>query len=423
MDFADRIFRFVWSLHTDRDGEFRMSQGGHVTLYASCFAAMTLHYLGKLPEVSREFRSSWADYIREWQREDDGYFIGPELVREEIISKEHTWDVVRMHLAVHVLPTLDILGVQPRYPLAFAHPFLKKNYLEIWLEARDWRNAWLEGNNLIFLGQFLVYLRDAEHRPEAQECLDLYFSWLDRNIDPTTGLWGTDSSTSCARAVYGAYHQLLAYFSEDRPVPCPERLVDATLRIQDSGGGFAETGRGGACEDVDAVNILVNLYQRYDYRRPEIRKALRRAYRSVLKRIAPPGGFVYRWGAPFIHMSIPRTSVPQNVPHLFATWFGTHTLALLAEILTDVEPLSRPPWQFNRVLSMGWHRPWDRTRHMLSESDRRAEQEILDIRDSLRRFQLMTTRKIGAMLRYVKFTLFELARKLLAPLKRKRSSF
>jgi hypothetical protein len=394
MSLVDQISRFVWSLQTDRIGEFHMCHGGKVTLYASCFAAMTLHYLGELSQLSQETRRQWADYILQWQNQTDGYFLGPELVKEEITSTKHNWDVVRMHLAVHVLPALDLLGKQPLYPLTFAHCFLDTEYLQEWLAARDWQNAWLEGNNLLFIGQFLLHLRDVEYQPGAQESIDLYLKWLDERIDPLTGLWGTsDGLSSWAFAVYGAYHQLLVYFYEEHPVPYPEQLVDSTLSVQEFDGGFSASGRGGACEDVDAISILVNLYQRYDCKRPRIRRALRRAFTSILKRLDPEGGFVYRWGAPFIHMSIPRTRIPANVPHLFATWFGTHTLALLAEVLTDEPTLAQQKWQFNRVLSMGWHRPWNRNQRSVSEADRRAESRIAYAWDHLERLRLAAMRE------------------------------
>lgn len=376
MNVVDQISQFVSSLQTDRVGEFRTYREGQVTLYASCFAAMTLHYLGELPRLSQEIREQWANYILQWQDPADGYFLGPELVKENITSPEHNWEVVRMHLIAHVLPALDLLGVQPSYSLSFAHRFLDIEYLQEWLEARDWRKAWLEGNNLLFVGQLLVHLRDIEHQPNAQQCIDLYFKWLDEQIDPLTGLWGTHKHLSSrAEAMYGTYHQLLVYFHENHPIPFPEQLMDSTLSVQELGGGFSPSGGGGACEDVDAIDILVNLYQRYDHERPKTRRALRRARVSVLKRLAPEGGFVYRWRAPFIHMSIPRTRVPANTAHLFATWFGVHTLALLAEVLTDEAALVHD-WQFNRVLSMGWHQPWDRDQHLLSEADWRAELEI-----------------------------------------------
>lgn len=348
-----KISQFVNSLRSGEPGEFLMSPGGIKTLYASCFAAMTLHYVAQL-ELSLQTRNAWANYILKWQDKQTGYFIGPELVKTEITHAEHNWDVVRMHLAVHVLPALAILGTSPKYPLTFAHPFLEQAHLQRWLESRDWERAWLEGNNLLFVGQFLLHLRDIEQMSNAQAALDFYFEWLDKQIDPRTGLWGTQGQSTLAHAVYGAYHQLLLYFGENRPLAYPERLVDSVLQIQEWDGGFSDSGKGGACEDIDAISILANLYQRYDYKRPLIQRALQKAYRSVKRRMIATGGFVYRWDESFIHMSIPRTFVPPNTPHLFATWFGTHTMAVLAQVLMT-EPSLSYGWQFNPTVSMGWH--------------------------------------------------------------------
>lgn len=374
-----------------------MCPGGNVTLYSSCFAAMTLHYLGELSQLSEEKRSQWANYILKWQNPDDGYFLGPELVKEEITSKKHDWDVVRMHLTVHVLPALNLLGVKPKYPLTFAHRFLDQDYLKEWMNARDWKNAWLEGNNLLFIGQFLIHLRDVEHHPGAQESIDVYFKCLDEHIDPATGLWGTGSDYSTrALAMYGAYHQLLMYFYEEHSIPFPKQLVDSTLSVQEFDGGFSKTGKGGACEDVDAVCILINLYQRYNYEHAKIRRALRKAYKSVSKRLSPDGGFVYRWGSSFSHMSIPRTNVPANTPHLFATWFGVHTFALLSEVLTD-EPMLARDWNFNPILSMGWHRKWNRDQHMLTEEHHRSENKFIYACNDFIKFGRVAIRKFGFM--------------------------
>jgi hypothetical protein len=78
-----------------------------------------------------------------------------------------------MHLTAHVLPALSILGSNPRYHLHFAYRFTESRELLKWLERRDWSDAWLEGNNLLFVGQFLIYLRDVEHRKQAAESLNL----------------------------------------------------------------------------------------------------------------------------------------------------------------------------------------------------------------------------------------------------------
>lgn len=351
---------------------FKSAIGGTETLYASCFASMLYHYLGLLDKLTPVQKSEWADYLKSWQDPISGYFIGPELVREELNSPMHSYDHIASHLTAHVLPALALLNDKPNYPLSFALPYLDLDYLRSWLEKRDWRKAWLEGNNLLFAGQFLIYLRDTEKHSSVQEAIDLFFDWLDREQDPATGLWGTNGYCSNAQALYGGYHQLLVYYYESRPVRFRERLIDVALSLQHEDGGFNLHGGGGACEDADAVDILVNMYKQINYRRSEIRIALRKSLQHILLRQMPDGGFVYLLDRPFIHMGVQKTQSPANQSNLFPTWFRVHTLALISEILTD-EPALQREWQFNNSCSMGWHPAWSKSQHKLSWMDRQNE--------------------------------------------------
>lgn len=349
-----------------------MCPGGAITLYSSCFAAMTLHYLGELEAFGKSGLHAWAEFIASWQEEQTGYFLGPEVVLDELSSPKHDYEHVAMHLTAHALPALGLLGETPRNPLRFAHPFLDHRHLQDWLGRRNWNDAWLEGNNLLFIGQFLVHLRDVEGRKEAGAAIRHYFEWLDSRLDPRTGLWGTDGHCSRFTAMCGGYHQLLIYYHEQQEVRYKERLVDTVLSLQHPDGGFHPKGGGGACEDVDAVDILVNMYKRTSYRRAEIRIALRKALRSILGKQMPDGGFVYRIGEPFVHMGIRKTESPMNTSNLFATWFRIHAIALIAEVLID-HPVSSVEWRFNDRCSMGWHRPWNKEAHRVSSYGRFQE--------------------------------------------------
>jgi prenyltransferase beta subunit len=357
MNLVLRVNDFVRAMSTGRPGEYTMCPGGSATLYSSCFAAMTLHYTGRLDTLSTSECRQWAQYLAGFQDPESGYFIGPELVPEELTSEVHDYEHVAMHLAAHVLPALSLLDAAPRHTLAFAHRFLNPNELTSWLEARNWRRAWLEGNNLLFIGQFLLHLRDREHRPEAAKSLGIYFDWLDSQIDPQTGLWGTNGFCSPFVAMCGGYHQLLVYYAEGRDVLYKERLVDTVLSLQHPDGGFSPNGGGGACEDVDAADILVNMYKLCDHRRQDIRAALKRLLDSLAPNHMADGGYLYRRDQAFSHMGILKTQSPANVSNLFATWFRVHSVALISEILAD-ETVAQTAWRFNDVCSMGWHRSW-----------------------------------------------------------------
>jgi hypothetical protein len=328
--------------------------GGKITLYGSCYANMARYYLSREPTTSVK---DLECLIRRSYCPISGMYFGPEL--EHFSTRDgakHDRDHLIMHLTCSaVLPVAQCFGICLE-PILLARKWCEINRLKAWQDSIDWSHAWFEGNNILFVGQLLVYLRDVERNPGAAEAMALWFSWLDRTVDPKTGLWGTNGYCSPMEAVYGGYHQLLVYYYEGHPLPNIRGLVDTVLSLQHRDGGFNPGGNGGACEDVDSVDILVNCYKRLDYRRAEIRLALRRCMHHILQTQNPDGGFPYNRNLPQSHMGIPGTEAGPNVSCTFPTWFRIHTLALIAEVLPEEPELAGIPFRFNKHLSMGWHR-------------------------------------------------------------------
>ncbi|MEZ4985669.1 MAG: hypothetical protein R2795_11640 [Saprospiraceae bacterium] len=272
------------------------------------------------------------------------------------------------------MPLLQQFGVKPLHRLAAAEAFCDSTYLQQWLDARNWKEAWWEGNNLLYVGQLLVYLSEEQRIATADKALQQWFTWLDHEIDPTTGLWGTNGHCSVFDAMCGGYHQLLIYYYKQHPLPWHRQLVDATLPLQHLDGGFGPTGGGGACEDVDAVDILVNMYKYANYRRDDIRHVLRQQYYFLRGLQHEDGGFPYKKGQEQLHMGIPATKAGKDVSTTFPTWFRIHTLALLAEILTDEPELQKIDFHFSKAVSMGWHRSWHKP--SLTNSDLAGERRF-----------------------------------------------
>lgn len=351
---------FIESQATGLPGEYAFYPGGQVSLYASCYAAMALHYIGHLKTLDAAVRQTWREYINSWQDAATGYYLGPELAPGQFTRPDMDATYARLHLIVHVLPAIEVLGGEPVHPLTFAHAFADADYLRDWLSQRNWHQAWLEGNNLLFVGQLLVHLRDREGYAPAVNALTLYFDWLDQQQDPATGLWGTNGYCDAYAALYGGYHQLLVYYACARPVRYAERIIDTVLALQQPDGSFTRTPGGGACEDVDAVDILVNLVKRTGYRLDDVRQALSNTIPHLLRQQAPDGGFVYRWGRSYMQSGVLRTFVPRDQPDVFSTWFRLHTLALINEVVED-PTLTAVDWHFNHSCSMGWH---DRSRQV-----------------------------------------------------------
>ena len=366
--------RFVLSLRDEATGGYRSVPGGPPTLYGTCYGLLARHYLGESVEVAEPARR----FIQDGQQASTGWFTGPELRDFQAPpGVRHDREHLLMHLTCTALPVCRQWGIPVRHPLVGALRFCEIGQLRSWLEQRDLKNAWFEGNNLLFAGQLLVYLRDAVGEPRAAAALNTWFDWLEQRVDPRTSLWGTNGFCGPEEAVYGGYHQLLVYYHEQRALRNPGGLVDVVLDLQHPDGGFHPRGNAGACEDVDSVDILVNVYKQADHRRREIRLALRKCLRHILAQQNRDGGFPYTRNRSQSHMGIPGTGAPANVSTMFPTWFRIHTLALMAEVLPDERALAGIPFRFSDSLSMGWHRPWDKSAHVLRASARWQEQAEL----------------------------------------------
>ena len=349
---------FVLANRVGDSFQFRMSKDGQVTLYSSVFAVMTLHYTGTLRQFTDREKREWAEYINSFQDPDTGIYRAPEIFEGQIEGGGHNEEHLALHLVAHILPALDLLDSRPKYKLDFTRKFLNVETLRSWLSDRDWSKAWLEGNNLLFVGQLLVHMHETGVEGAAQ-ALEVFMQWLDDQVDRQTGLWGTNGFCDRYTAIYGGYHQLLLYYYLGRPLVAPDKLIDTTLSIQHLDGGYSRWNGGGTCQDVDAVDILVNLYKLTDYRRRDIRRSLRRSYASVMRRKTIEGGFCDRIGHEFNHMGMEMTRTPPDRANMFSTWFGVHTMALMAELF-------KHEWRdcntfddviaFNRRCSMGWHR-------------------------------------------------------------------
>ncbi len=348
---SDRAAKFLQSNLSEQGG--RSVPNGSITLYGTCYAYLGLYYLGYEPY---DLRDSVKSLIRASQKKESGLFEGPEL--QGFIAKpgaKHDYFHLLLHLTCSaVLPVAQQIGVNIE-PIKSAHKFCDLATLGNWQNGVDWKKAWLEGNNILFVGQLLVYLRDVEKFPGAAVALKNWFNWLDQTADPKTGLWGTNGFCSPMEAVYGGYHQLIVYYYENHPLPNIRGLVDTVLSLQHIDGGFNPNGNGGACEDVDSVDILVNCYKRLDYRRSEIRHALRRCLKHILSTQNVDGGFPYNRNQKQSHMGIPGTEAEPNVSCIFPTWFRIHTLAIIAEVLPSDPVFRGITFRFNESLSMGCH--------------------------------------------------------------------
>ena len=354
----EKTLRFVEDMRVKEGpyGRYRLNPSSREDiLYASTFAALVRELHNDLSNLKREERQQWIDYINSTQDEKSGFFLDSKMKNEDLTSQIHDREHINMHLCCHCLSALKALGGKPRYPLRFALKYRDPDVLIKWLESRDWTNPWLEGNSVMFIGEFLVVDWETTKSPQAKKAIEIYFDWLDSFQDPETGYWGRRYGADDFTAMCGAFHEYLIYYYLNRPINYMERIVDTTLSLQHQDGLFNPEGGGGSCQDLDAVSILVNMYQRIDYRQTDIERALRKALSGVLKMQNKDGGFVFTRGKDFNLMGWKKSCAPADESELFSTWFRTYAIALISQILKDI-PYAENNFKFNEHVGMGWHK-------------------------------------------------------------------
>jgi hypothetical protein len=376
-------------------GGFQLSPDSPVCLIGTSCAALASELLDDLSSWSAGSIEKWSDFIRGFQRED-GWFADPYL-KPSAGNSSLDSDYLRGHATFLALMALDALGQRPRQRLEFLDAWRDDSRLYDWLEQRDWTNPWRESNWVEWIGYWL--LMDAGLRtndvPLSGSKWPAGFAglmaWLEDHQDSTTGFWGDPSCQGLTRILHmmaAAYHHYVFYYATGREIRYRERIIDHTLSLQQPDGLFVpgKVG-GGPCEDLDAVDILANMYRLTDYRRSDIEDILSRALAALIANQCPSGAFVYssepsntsiqsilklsysrgpttglgmlrRYlnnGSAALHYAgCPKLPFRKGTGDMFSQWFRPLAIAIIADLLGEDRS---PVWwrfRFRTQITQGW---------------------------------------------------------------------
>ena len=346
--------KWLDSVHVDNG--FAYARGGQKTLISTCLGILILESTQALGAVRLEERTAWIDDIQSCQQAGTGLFHDP-VVGNGPPSPTHDSQYQIWVTTYFALQALDALGAAAREPLAFTEQFYEDGAVESWLQGLNWGNAWLESNRIMYLLNAIVYRVECEGRAHESSVLHRVLDWLDRKQDPETGLWGAGQGSSILNAVAGAYHFIPFYEYVRRPVRSVTRIIDATLSLQKSDGLFGPDVGGGACEDLDAVDILTTLSKYANHRSLEVRCAAVRAYWAVWNMQNSDGSFPYtgrQTNEAYAYGGWPALTAGLNAGDVWSTWFRGLLLATVsAAFPADVPPCD---WRFRRWPALGYHR-------------------------------------------------------------------
>lgn len=229
--------------------------------YGCADAANLLWTLGVLPEDDA-VRAAFVAALREQQEPDTG------LWRE---ATHHP-----IHTTAHCVAALELFDARPLHPLRALHPLREPGALEGFLDGLAWRDdPWRASHQGAGAYAALVVAGEADADFEAR-----FFRWLEREVDPASGLLRRGCVPPVARAgpdlfphLAGTFHYLFDYEHRGRALPHSEARIDACLAIFERRlfplahyVGFAE---------IDWVYCLTRALRRTDHRRAEAEAALR----------------------------------------------------------------------------------------------------------------------------------------------------
>lgn len=333
-NYSSKTINFIEILNTGSKFEYRYASSvSQPNIYGSIYASLINNLIHKNNYFSDKDTKEWVEYFDRFQRED-GLFVDP------VLECPHYYDLDwwgARHLSLHLIICYTYLGAKPRYEFNYIKKYYDHDILRQYLDSLEFDNIKSvdSDNTIMNLGSLLQYQRDFFDDKKAGETLLFLFEELEKKINPKTGSWGIGSDSDkeyISRAQQFAYHLYPLWLYDNREIKYKEKLIDLTLSLQNVFGGFSPMLNSSACEDIDAIDLLIKLSKLTDYRKEDIRKAMEKAFVWVLTNQNDDGGFVFRLNEPFVY-GHPLTSSLKNESHLFATWFRTLSIAYLTDYL------------------------------------------------------------------------------------------
>lgn len=310
-------------------------------LYASIYAVMLEGLLGVLHIRKSSELKEWADYLNEFQSQDDGLYYDPVLkgaAYEHIGIWNEGWG--KHHLMGHMIIALARLGYTPKYPLKYLEKYYDEAYLIKWMNDFDLsEDVWSASNYFMNLFTVLEYARDYLDDQRAGKAILTITDWLSQKQNPATGMWHDKDITTLdhldkLKVVRAAYHFYPLFEYEGLSIPHSDKIVDTILPLQNRWGGWStEDSNSGACEDIDAIEPLIRCAHARPERKAEIKAAILRSMIWQLACRNRDKGFSFYLRSQQEYGGHPMTTSLRDESSMFATWFRTLCLAYEMEYL------------------------------------------------------------------------------------------
>lgn len=331
----EKTLKFVSQMQTSNEFEYKYSPSNKVpSIYNSVYACMLLSMYGELNIIDDTKKKRWLKYFDNFQNADSGYFSDPRLANDNW-TKLNWWGAE--HLCPHIIVAYTALGGKPKYEFEWVKKYYDLNVLKSLLDSCDWNSAIPDENDIdnkiMNVGATLQYQRDFWNDKEAATAVDYLKDYLRNKINPTTGMWGNynvNDAIELPRMIQFSYHLYRLFFYDKELLFYPERIIDCILKSQNVYGGWGTKLNSSACEDIDALDILMYASKQINYRSDEIKRAIIYSMAFILSNENEDGGFVFRRDEAFAYGCNEMAS-SKNESAMFPTWFRSLCLAYICD--------------------------------------------------------------------------------------------
>ena len=281
------IENYIFSLKNSNGGFYLQKNFYQTTLMSSAFSIITLELVDSLDkiEISKE-----QNYFLKYQDEKTGFFVDPNLKLDYKKIEDIELNYIHYQTSAFSVSAIDALGMKPKYNFTFLNAFRGKEKISKFFEKIDWRNPWHESNKIMFLLQFFSYEYIVMKKENSLDDIHTILDCLDSAQDSKTGLWGTQFKASSFASMAAAYHFLIFYKYFNRKINFSEKISSSVFQLQMRDGLFHPFGGGGACEDLDAIDVIYKISSDIS---TESEESLKRAYRALLQNYDKNGGFCW----------------------------------------------------------------------------------------------------------------------------------
>jgi len=358
---------FLDSVYLPDTPGFLFRKGGAETLLSTCFGVQLLYLLNRR---DRYDEGGLGERLLSMQQAD-GLFVPLGWHRKDMVGR-HSQEYFLWQTTFFSLTALDMLGFVPKYPLSFLSNVSDNKSLMDWLRKRDWKDFWYSSNEIMFLLYFFIYCAERLDVPEYKffELTLLVLDYLDGSQDAITGYWGDECGSNPLNGLFGAAHVMLFYDYFNRKPPSSSAMLQTTLDLQ-LPNGFYGNNFGGACEDYDAIEIIVRTAAE-NLQSNKVRNCMNRMRQTLLKAQCPNGGFSYQIAGLSLKSLLHKVllkykkqdvyrysgwgKMVSNVfeADLWATYFRTLTIALIDDSLNMAD---FGAYVFYDLPGWGYHRP------------------------------------------------------------------